>query len=155
MTRVILLFHLLGFAAYVGAGFAQQRLLARSRAASLAEAARDELERLAAAVVTKIELPAIFVSVVSGVGSIVMTPELMRHGWLHAKLTCVLVLLVLSHLEMFNARRIVKLRSGALAPPSGSSPAAAIDTRKRRHALFGAAGTLLVSAILALVIFAR
>lgn len=150
MTGAVLLLHLLGFAAFVGAGFAQQRLLARSRAAGLAAAARDELERLSASVVTKIELPAILVSVASGVVAIVLAPDVMTHAWMHAKLTCVVLLLVLSHVEMFNARRIVKLRAGALPAPDA---AAAIEARKRRHAIFGAVGSVLVLAILLLVVF--
>ncbi len=156
MTRAILLFHLLGFAAYLGAGFGQLRLIKRSSARDVTPAVRDELERLAATVVTMIELPAIMVSVLSGVAFIAMTPELLTHGWLHGKLTCVLILLVLSHLEMFNVRAIVKLRAGRQPVPAGAQSAdAAIDARKRRHGVFGAVGSLLVVAVLVLVVFIR
>jgi uncharacterized membrane protein len=151
MTRVIFLLHLLAFAAYLGAGFAQTQLMKRSGAAGLAAAARDEVERLAAAVVTKIELPAILVSIVTGVINIVfLQPEVMRKGWLHAKLLCVFLLLILSHLEMFNARAIVKLRaSGAVDAETQ------IAARKRRHAVFGGVGALLVTAVVVLVTMFR
>jgi uncharacterized membrane protein len=145
--KALLLVHLVGFAAYLGAGFAQQRLMARSSADGLAAAVRDEFERLAAAIVTKIELPAIFVQVVTGVAFIALTPQWLTVGWLHGKLTCVLVLLVLSHLEMFNARKIVRARA------AGGGSVEEISKRKARHATFGAIGGAAVAAIVALVAF--
>lgn len=151
MTLSLLLFlHLVSFAAYVGAGFAQNNFLKASAGDALAPAIRAEYERLAAAIVTKIELPAIFGAIVSGIGFLGTNPALMRQGWLHAKLTCVLLLAVLSHLEMFNARRIVRAREGA-----ASDAEAVIASRKKRHALFGTIGSLLVVVLLALVTFAR
>ena len=89
-------------------------------------------------------------AIVSGIGFLGTNPALMRQGWLHAKLTCVLLLAVLSHLEMFNARRIVRAREGA-----ASDAEAVIAARKKRHALFGTIGSLLVVVLLALVTFAR
>jgi len=147
LTNVALFLHLIGFAAYLGAGFAQQRFVKASAADGLADAVRDAYERLAAAVVTKIELPAIFVSVLSGVLFIAVTPGLMRQPWLHAKLTAVLLLLVLSHLEMFNARRIVRAREAGATSE--------IAERKKRHGLFGAIGTVLLLAVLGIVAFWR
>jgi uncharacterized membrane protein len=150
LASALLLIHLVSFAAYLGAGFAQLQLMKRSRVAGLAPAARDDRETLAASIVTKIELPAIMGSVASGIGFIAQNPAVMRLGWLHAKLACVIVLLVLSHLEMFNARAIVKARAGR-----GDSAQSEIDARKKRHELFGAIGTLLVVVILILVTFVR
>ncbi len=150
MTAALLFVHLLAFAAYLGAGFAQTQMMKLSAKAGIASAVRDEYERLAAVVVTKIEVPAIFASIASGVVFITQNPALMKQGWLHGKLTVVILLAVLSHLEMFNARKIVRARtSGA---PSADEE---IAGRKSRHGLFGAVGTLLVLALLVSVTFLR
>ena len=140
--------HLLSFAAYLGAGFAQTQFMK----ASLKQegAVRDAYEKLAASIVTKIELPAIMGSVASGVVFLVLHPAHLRHGWLHAKLTCVMLLLVLSHVEMFNARKIVKLRAAG-----GNDADKQIAARKARHGAFGSMGALLVVVVLVLVTFVR
>lgn len=151
LTAGILLIHLVAFAAYLGAGFAQLQMIKLSVREGTAPAVRDSYERLAAAIVTKIELPAIFASMASGVVFITQNPVLMKQGWLHGKLTCVLLLAVLSHLEMFNARKIVELR----ADGAGAAAEAEIAKRKSRHATFGAVGSLLVVALLVLVTFVR
>jgi uncharacterized membrane protein len=144
----LLLIHLISFAAYLGAGFAQLRIMKRSR--SLAPALRDDHEKLAAAIVTKIELPAIMGSILSGVGFVSQAPELMKQGWLHGKLLCVVILAVLSHLEMFNARKIVRARAA-----SGEKANDEIDARKKKHEIFGLIGMLTVVALLVLVTFVR
>lgn len=145
-----LLVHLVSFAAYVGAGFAQTSFLKASSGDALAPAIRAEYERLAASIVTKIELPAIFGAILSGVGFLGANPAYLKQPWLHAKLTVVLLLAVLSHLEMFNARRIVRAREEAAA---GAEEA--IAARKKRHAIFGTVGSLLVVVLLVLVTFVR
>lgn len=146
--KALILIHLVGFAAYLGAGFAQQRFMARSAFTGIAPVVRDEYERLAAATVTKIELPSLVVQVVIGVVFLVMTPMWLTQGWLHGKLACVVVLLGLSHAEMFNARKIVKLRSA-----QGDGANTAIDALKRRHATFGAVGTAALVSLIALVAY--
>jgi uncharacterized membrane protein len=146
--KVLILLHLVGFAAYVGAGFAQQQFMARSRGAGLAAAVRDEYERLAAGILTRIELPAIFAQVVTGVVFVALTPGWLTQGWLHGKLTCVVVLLGLSHAEMFNARKIVKARAAG-----GDGAGDAIAARKARHATLGLVGTLAVVVLLVLVAY--
>jgi uncharacterized membrane protein len=150
MTAALLLVHLVAFAAYLGSGFAQTQMMKLSTRAGVAAAVRDEYERLAAVIVTKIEVPAIFVSIASGIVFITQNPILMKQGWLHGKLTVVLVLAVLSHLEMFNARKIVRARAAGAAAAEEE-----IAGRKKRHALFGAVGSLLVVALLVLVTFVR
>jgi protoporphyrinogen IX oxidase len=144
----LILLHLVGFAAYLGAGFAQQRFMARSAREGLAPAVRDEYERLAASVVTQIELPALFAQVVTGVVFIALVPQWLKEGWLHGKLTCVLALLVLSHLEMFNARRVVKARVAR-----GDGANAEIAARKARHATFGLLGSAAVVVLVVLVAY--
>jgi putative membrane protein len=146
--KVLILLHLVGFAAYIGAGFAQQQFMTRSAREGLGTAVRDEYERLAAAIVTQIELPAIFAQVVTGVVLIALAPLWLSQGWLHGKLTCVVVLLVLSHVEMFNARRIVKARAAR-----GDAANEEIAARKKRHATFGLFGTLAVVIVVGLVAY--
>jgi len=151
LENTALLLHLLGFATYIGAGFTQQRLIAMSAAPDLAPAVRDAWEKLAATILVKFELPAIFTSIASGILFLIHEPAYLRQAaWFHPKLTCVFVMLVLSHLEMFNARRIVRARE------SGAADAEAdIAARKRRHGIMGSVGALLVAVVLILVCFVR
>jgi uncharacterized membrane protein len=148
--QILLLLHLVGFAAFLGGAFAQQQLMNMSSRPGLAAAVRDEYERLSAAIVTKVEVPALFVQVATGVVIIVMQPFFLKEHWLHAKLTAVVILLVLSHLEMFNARKLVKARAAR-----GDAAADEIAARKKRHRTMGAVGTVLVAAILLLVTVLR
>jgi uncharacterized membrane protein len=148
LHKLLILVHLLGFAAYIGAGFAQQQFMSRSRAAGLAPAVRDAYERLAASLLTTIELPALFAQVATGIGFIALAPSWLTQGWLHGKLTCVVVLLGLSHAEMFNARKIVKARVAG-----GDGAGDAIAARKARHAALGLVGTLAVVVLLVLVAY--
>jgi uncharacterized membrane protein len=146
--KLLVLVHLVGFAAYLGAGFSQQQLLVRSAAGGLATALRDNYERLAAAIATKIEVPAIGLQVVTGVTFLILAPEWLHFGWIHGKLTCVAALMGLSHAEMFNARKIVAARAAR-----GDAAAEEIAGRKKRHALFGAIGSAFVVALLVLVAY--
>lgn len=149
LAHVALFLHLIAFAAYVGAGFAQQRFVAMSAADGLAAPVRDAYERLAASIVTMIELPAIMLAVASGVLFLVNNMAYLHQpAWFHPKMLCVFLLLVLSHLEMFNARRIVRMRHADGAE-------ADIAKRKKRHAIFGGLGSVLVVVILVLVSFVR
>jgi uncharacterized membrane protein len=144
--KALIFIHLFGFAAYLGAGFAQQQFMGRSLALGISHELRDEYERLAAAIVTMIELPALLAQIATGVVFLVLSPMWLTQGWLHGKLTCVVVLLGLSHAEMFNARRIVKARVAG-----GDGASVEIARRKARHATFGTIGTLAVITLLALV----
>jgi uncharacterized membrane protein len=150
LYAALLFVHLTSFAAYLGAGFAQQRLMARSAREQTLRDVRLAYEKLAATILTNIELPAIFGSILSGMVFILEGPLLMKQGWMHGKLTVVLLLAVLSHLEMFNAKAILRIRE-----EGGASVDAAILVRKQRHARFGSIGTMLVLALLILVTFVR
>lgn len=150
ITAAVLFVHLVSFAAVFGSAFAQQQLMRSSAKAGVPAAERDALERMAATVVTKVQLPALFGSIGSGLVFVAQNPALMRFGWLHAKLTCVLVLAVVSHLEMFNARKIVRARADGGA---GADDDAA--ERKRRHSVFGGISALTALVILVLVTFVR
>jgi uncharacterized membrane protein len=146
--KILLLVHLVGFAAYLGAGFAQQQFMKRSREAAMASVIRDEYEKLASTIATRIELPALMVQVATGVAFLALYPGWLKLGWLHGKLACVAALLALSHAEMFNARAVVKARASR-----GDGANAEVDARKARHATFGAMGTLVVVALLVLVVY--
>jgi putative membrane protein len=146
----LLLLHLLGLAAFVGGAYGQQRFMRMSARPGTPAGLRDEYERLSAAILTKIEVPALFAQIATGVAVIVVQPYLLRQPWLHAKLTAVFLLLVLSHFEMFNARRLVKARAAR-----GDAAADEIATRKRRHARMGAVETGLVVAVLLLATVLR
>lgn len=146
----LLLLHIVGIAAFLGGAFAQQQFMRMSARGGVPAALRDEYERLSAAIVTTIEVPALFAQIATGVAVIVLEPYLLLQHWLHAKLTAVLLLLVLSHLEMFNARRLVRARA-----TRGDAAADEIAVRKRRHAHMGMVGTVLVTAVLLLATVLR
>ena len=148
LELVLKFFHLVGFAAFLGGGFAQQQLMKTSSRAGLTEAVRNERESLAAAVATKIEVPGLFAQLALGIGLVALTPTYLKQAWLHGKLTFVLVLLVLSHLEMFNARKIVSMRAEG-APESEIAPL------KKKHAVMGAIGGVCVIAVLLFVTVLR
>jgi uncharacterized membrane protein len=146
--KLLILLHLAGFAAYVGAGFAQQTFMKRSGGGGLAPAIRDEYERLAARILAQIEGPAIGVQILTGIVFLVLAPQWLQQGWLHAKLTCVFFLVGLSHAERANARKIVAARAAR-----GDAATDEIGARKKRHALMGSIGAALVVALLALVAY--
>lgn len=142
-ASILILLHLVGFAAFLGGAFAQQEFMKRSAKDGIDVATRDVYERLCAAIVTKIELPGVFAQVVTGVLLLANDPGYLHQKWIHWKLTAVVVLLVLSHLEMFNARKLVRARA-----ERGDKAADEIAARKKRHAAMGAVGTVLVVAVL-------
>lgn len=132
LTAAVLLVHLAAFATYLGAGFAQLQMM---KASAKGGPAVDVRKRVRA--------PA------SGIVFTAQSPVLIERR-LHGKLTCVLLLAVLSHLEMFNARAIVELHS------EGNKAAdEEIARRKSRHNVFGTIGTVLVVLVLVFVTFVR
>jgi putative membrane protein len=145
--RVAMLFHLVGFAAFLGAAFAQQEFMKRSARADLAPAIRDEYERLSATISAKIETPALLVQIAIGVFLLVTNTAYLKQPWMHAKLTAVFLLLGLAHAEMANAKKVVKARA-----ERGDAAAAEIADRKAKHAKMGAVGTVLVVAVIVLAV---
>jgi uncharacterized membrane protein len=146
--KILILLHLVGFAAYIGAGFAQQQFMKKSAESGLAAALRDEYERLAWVVSATIEGPAIGVQFLTGTAFLVMVHDWLSMGWLHAKLGCVFLLVGLTHAERANARKIVAARK-----ERGDAAAEEIASRKARHAMMGTIGTVLVVVVLALVAY--
>jgi uncharacterized membrane protein len=141
-----LLLHLLGYAGWVGAAVAQQRFMAASKRSGIEPVIRDQYERLSAALLTRLELPAALVSILSGVVILWLRPGLLKLPGMHIKLTVVALALVLTHLEMFNARKIVRLREAG-------GELGTIADRKSRHAAYGNVGGIMVLAILVIVAF--
>jgi uncharacterized membrane protein len=148
LYKTALFLHLIGFAAYVGASFAQARFMGASKRASIAAQMRDTYEELSASIITRIALPGIFLSFLSGLVLLYERPFWLRTPALHVKLTVVLVLLVLTHFEMFNARKIAKVRNLPGEPAS-----AEIAARKGRQGTFNMISTLGVLIILVVVSF--
>jgi uncharacterized membrane protein len=142
-----LFLHLVGFAAYAGAAAASARFVRASRAPGMAGAVRDAFENTAAVLTTRVQLPAIFISVISGVSLLMQKQGLLSNPGMHMKLTVVAILLVLAHLEMFNTRRIVKARA------RGGDAAAEIDARKRRHGVMEFIDVAGIGVVLLLVAF--
>jgi hypothetical protein len=108
------LVHYFGFAIAVGASAAAHRVMASSQSHSASEKAG--FEGAAADIVTKVELPGLFLAVFGGILLIaanpdVLSPEKSGAGpWLSVKLLFVFGLLVVSHLRMFGLRRLVRAR---------------------------------------------
>lgn len=109
--------HYLGFSLAIGAAVAGGIALRRARRAPVLE--RVGLEDAAATIVTRAELPGLFVAVFGGILATAANPRLLRVDesgvgpWLHIKLVMVMALLVVCHLKMFSARRLVRQRSHA------------------------------------------
>ena len=146
LHSIALFLHLLAYAAWGGSEVAQQQLMKRSRNPRVDPAVRDADEQAAASLILRLALPAGFVAILTGVGLLYFRPTLLQQPAMHMKLTMVALLLVLTHLEMFNARRIVRLRAGG-----GDS--AQIADRKSRHAAYGSIGAILAIGIVAIVAF--
>ncbi|GIW71576.1 MAG: hypothetical protein KatS3mg102_1118 [Planctomycetota bacterium] len=134
--------HLLAFAAYTAAVLAGQVLVRSGRREQSGPAPSEAAARLAAALAARLALPALVLSLMSGLLLLHLVPGYLRAGWLHAKLACVLALLVLAHLAMLNAR--------ALARAQAAGDAQALAARGRRHTSYGAAELGLVAAVAAL-----
>jgi uncharacterized membrane protein len=150
LLATLLLVHLVGFAAFVGGAVAQQQLMRRSAGAGLPPAVRDAYERASAAVSLKVELYGLFLQVASGVGAIVVVPGFLQQHWLHAKLSVVVVLLVLAHVEMINARKVVKARQA-----QGEAASDAIAARKRRLSVVGTVVDVLIAVVILLATVLR
>lgn len=149
LEHTALFFHLIAFATYAGATFTQQRILAMSVAEGLATEVRDAYEQLAETIVSWVELPAIFLAGFSGILFLVDDAGYLKQAaWFHPKMLCVILLAVISHLEMFNTRRIVRARLAG-------QPEAGILQRKKRHAIYGGISALLLLVVLVLVAFVR
>ena len=111
--------HFIGFAMAAGGSFAAFRAHAAARRESAPEKAG--WEGAAAEIVTKVELPGLFLALFAGIALVAMNPAQLSPAksgagpWLHLKLTLVLVLLVVSHLRMFRSRKLARERSQGVA----------------------------------------
>jgi putative membrane protein len=143
--RLVVVFHLLGMATFLGAAVVQQAIMKRSARPDLAPAVRDDLERLAATVARKIEAPALLIQMALGVYLLVTNMAYMKMPWMHVKLTLVVLIFGLSHACSANARKIVKARA-----ERGDGAADEIVARKARHGTLGAIVVTLAIVVVAL-----
>jgi hypothetical protein len=96
--------HFLGLGMAIGAAIAAALLF------------RQALERAAADTIGKIEIPGVFVAIVGGILLVIAHPEVLDPAasgvgpWLHIKIAFVMGALVVAHLRMFNAKRLVRAR---------------------------------------------
>lgn len=113
------LIHFIGLGMSVGAAVAALVLLRSAAKADPAQ--RTGLERAVGDLVGKVEIPGIFVAILGGILLVVARPEVFdpeKSGagpWLHVKLVFVMGALVVAHLRMFNAKRLVRERAAGAA----------------------------------------
>jgi uncharacterized membrane protein len=120
-----------------------------SAKAGLSADVRRAYERLAVVGVTRFELIGLAVQWVVGVSFLVLSPVWLKQGFMHGKLTCVVLLSVLAHLEMKNVKAIARLEG------DDAHTTAERAKRKGRHEIFGRVGGVLVLAAVALVTLGR
>lgn len=146
MPKLVLLYlHLLSFAAYAGASVAAGNILRNSKRPGLDPAGRLSWLTAGAATITKVELPFAFALILTGLGLMMMTPGFMHAAWLHIKLTLVLIAVVITHLKMFNAKRMVK---AAMAGQMDD-----VAARGQRQFMFGMLSLVLGLSIVAFAVF--
>lgn len=146
MPKLFLLYlHLISFAAYAGAAVAAGHLLKNSRRGDLDKNGRLAWLSAGATTITKVELPFAFLLMFTGLGLMMMSPGFMKALWLHIKLTLVLVAVTLTHLKMFNARRMLR------AAQAGQD--AEVGARLGRQFVFGMVSLALGLTIVALAVF--
>jgi hypothetical protein len=142
--------HFGGFSLAIGASFAAQRIHAGAR--GLEASKRASTEEAAASLITKLALPAWFLTLFGGILGIVHNPAVFNPKtsgagpWLHIKLLLVLILLVVAHLRMFRARRVVRMRA------DGANESE-IDGMLSKAMLFGRIELALVAAVFFLATF--
>jgi uncharacterized membrane protein len=145
--RLVLILHLVSFASFLGAAFAQTQFLKASARSGLAPAIRDEYERLCAFINKSIEIPALYGLWATGLLMAMMSPEFLHAHWLHAKMTLAFLLVGLAHVEKKNARRVVEARAA-----KGDAAAIEIAGLGAKHGVFALIGTAMVLCVLVLVV---
>jgi uncharacterized membrane protein len=107
--------HFFGLALAIGPCVAALLLLRSAKKADAGQ--RPGIERAAADLVSRVEIPGVFVSILGGILLVVERPEVFdpaRSGagpWLHIKLALVMGALVIAHVRMFNVKRLVRERA--------------------------------------------
>lgn len=137
------LVHYFGFAMAIGGGIAALKSHKTSRSQTADQ--KSVTESIAASIVTKVELPGLFIAIFGGILLIMADPscldpnDIKGHGpWLHIKLTLVFVLLILVHLKMFRSLKVVRERAaGANESECNAIADKAILFGKITQALYG------------------
>ena len=101
----ILYLHLLSIALAIGAGAAHIQLM---RDASKGGADAHTFIIASRSVKVKAELPGYVIAIITGITLVIMNPARLHEGWLHAKLTGVLILLGFLHLEGRRMRQALR-----------------------------------------------
>lgn len=149
-TAFVHLIHFWGFAMAVGASLAALKVhsLVRTHEAG----AKKGLEEAGKALLTKLEIPGLFLALTGGIIAIMLNPDHLRVSasgagpWLHIKLVGVLALLVVAHLRMFRASRLVRERAAGATE-------ADLDALLGQALMFGKVDVLLTALIFILATF--
>jgi uncharacterized membrane protein SirB2 len=110
------LVHYAGFEIAIGASVSAQSMLNAARKHTAAS--RAGIEDSAASILAKLNLAGLFVALFGGILLIVQNPAVLKPAesgagpWLHIKLLLVFILLVVAHLRMFRAKKLVRTRAG-------------------------------------------
>ena len=132
--------HFIGLGMAVGAAIAASLMF------------RQTLERAAADTISKVEIPGVFVAILGGILLVVGHPDVLdpeKSGagpWLHLKLAFVMGALVVAHMRMFNARRLVRSREA-------NDPASELDPLVANGKRLDSAGLALYLIILFIAVF--
>jgi uncharacterized membrane protein len=124
--------HLIGLALGMGGLLCQLVLLARYRKS---EDLRERVgaERCAGSILTLIQKPGIYLSIVTGAGLVwLVDPDLLDRGWLQFKLLFVFWIALASHLMSRNVIHISTLRDQC-----GSQDSDRLNSLKANHSVIG------------------
>ena len=141
------LFHYFGFSMAIGGSIAA--LKSHKKARTLESDQKLATESVAADIVTKVELPGLFIALLGGVLLVIHNPLVFKASsedplagpgpWLHIKLTLILALFVIAHLKMFRSRKAVRERAaGATESECNALSNKAISFGKICQSLYGA-----------------
>lgn len=142
--------HYFGFAMAIGASIAASKAHALARTQEAASKSASEI--VAGDILTKVNLPGLFVALFGGIILIVTNPMVLSPAnsgagpWLHIKLLLVLGLFVVAHLRMFRAKRLVRERA------AGASEADC-DALLQKAQMFGKVDLVLTGAIFFIATF--
>jgi putative membrane protein len=102
------LIHLLTIMLAVGGAIAQLLILAKYRRAGTTEA--EVSEKLNLVIVRSLLFPSLMTAFVLGLVLAILTDRF-SEAWIHAKLTLALIWVVLAHMQLRGAKRMISLRA--------------------------------------------
>ncbi len=100
--------HLLAVMMAVSGAIAQLFILSKSRRASTADA--EASEKMASAIFRALAFPGVMVAFLLGLGLAGVMGKF-AEPWVHAKMTLVLIWIVLAHMQLRGMKRLVALRA--------------------------------------------